>query len=311
MLTRFGIYRLSGVDYPDVTHVVQFGASSDRETYIHRLGRTGRAGKKGKGILLLPDMEVDFLKELGGLDIEVNEEWQSKMNGPPSKQLMNELGPIAQDVKSGRAEKLASVARDSYHAMVGYYLQRSRERRQRGGVYKVVETINGMVRDIGLPELPGISSRRAQKLRITNVEGLNIEYGWDDKADWTMDSWIPKSSGQPDGSARGSRDSRSQSPHRRFGNRYADRGQRSGDRNFDDSRGSLGSSHRYDNGHRGRARQPRRNSWSNDGRDQQWKDDAMGFDRRSGKKSNYGYSKNDSSGSKSSFNRWDSSIDSW
>ena len=160
-----------------MTHVVQFGASSDRETYIHRLGRTGRAGKKGKGILLLPDMEVDFLKELGGLDIEVNEEWQSKMNGPPSKQLMNELGPIAQDVKSGRAEKLASVARDSYHAMVGYYLQRSRERRQRGGVYKVVETINGMVRDIGLPELPGISSRRAQKLRITNVEGLNIEYG--------------------------------------------------------------------------------------------------------------------------------------
>ena len=30
-----------GVDYPDVTHVVQVGAAPSRETYIHRLGRTG------------------------------------------------------------------------------------------------------------------------------------------------------------------------------------------------------------------------------------------------------------------------------
>jgi len=37
-----------GVDYPDVTHVIQIGTARDRETYIHRLGRTGRAGKAGK-----------------------------------------------------------------------------------------------------------------------------------------------------------------------------------------------------------------------------------------------------------------------
>ena len=38
-----------GVDYPGVTHVVQFGMPSSREQYIHRLGRTGRAGASGKG----------------------------------------------------------------------------------------------------------------------------------------------------------------------------------------------------------------------------------------------------------------------
>lgn len=42
-----------GVDYPDVTHVVQVGAAMSRETYIHRLGRTGRAGKSGQGIIIL------------------------------------------------------------------------------------------------------------------------------------------------------------------------------------------------------------------------------------------------------------------
>jgi ATP-dependent RNA helicase MSS116 len=51
-----------GVDYPDVTHVVQVGMATDRETYIHRLGRTGRAGKKGQGLLVLAETEKPFLK---------------------------------------------------------------------------------------------------------------------------------------------------------------------------------------------------------------------------------------------------------
>lgn len=34
-----------GVDYPDVSLVVQLGAPDNREQYVHRTGRTGRAGK--------------------------------------------------------------------------------------------------------------------------------------------------------------------------------------------------------------------------------------------------------------------------
>jgi ATP-dependent RNA helicase MSS116 len=34
-----------GLDYPDVTSVIQVGMPSDRAQYIHRLGRTARAGK--------------------------------------------------------------------------------------------------------------------------------------------------------------------------------------------------------------------------------------------------------------------------
>ena len=33
-----------GMDYPDVTAVVQVGLPSDRAQYVHRLGRTARAG---------------------------------------------------------------------------------------------------------------------------------------------------------------------------------------------------------------------------------------------------------------------------
>lgn len=58
-----------GVDYPDVTLVVQVGAPSTREVYIQRLGRTGRSGKSGSGLLLLCDFEKQFLEQLKGLPI--------------------------------------------------------------------------------------------------------------------------------------------------------------------------------------------------------------------------------------------------
>ncbi|CAM9901402.1 unnamed protein product, partial [Scytosiphon promiscuus] len=46
-----------GMDYPDVSAVIQVGLPSDKAQYIHRLGRTARAGKGGHGILLLCDFE--------------------------------------------------------------------------------------------------------------------------------------------------------------------------------------------------------------------------------------------------------------
>ncbi len=36
-----------GLDIPDVTHVINYDIPQNYETYIHRIGRTGRSGKKG------------------------------------------------------------------------------------------------------------------------------------------------------------------------------------------------------------------------------------------------------------------------
>lgn len=60
-----------GVDYPGVSLVLQVGVPSTREQYIHRLGRTGRAGREGEGIILLAPFEKAFLeKEVADLPIE-------------------------------------------------------------------------------------------------------------------------------------------------------------------------------------------------------------------------------------------------
>ncbi|MGH2930584.1 MAG: DEAD/DEAH box helicase, partial [Solirubrobacteraceae bacterium] len=42
-----------GLDIPDVTHVVNYDLPADAEAYVHRIGRTGRAGKKGEAITLV------------------------------------------------------------------------------------------------------------------------------------------------------------------------------------------------------------------------------------------------------------------
>ncbi|MGL5751834.1 MAG: DbpA RNA binding domain-containing protein, partial [Paraclostridium sp.] len=39
-----------GIDIENITHVINFDVPVLRENYVHRIGRTGRAGKEGKAI---------------------------------------------------------------------------------------------------------------------------------------------------------------------------------------------------------------------------------------------------------------------
>ena len=39
-----------GIDVTDVTHVINLTCPDDENTYLHRVGRTGRAGQKGTAV---------------------------------------------------------------------------------------------------------------------------------------------------------------------------------------------------------------------------------------------------------------------
>lgn len=51
-----------GMDFPDVSLVIQVGLPADADSYTHRVGRTARAGKGGRAIILLTQRESFFLK---------------------------------------------------------------------------------------------------------------------------------------------------------------------------------------------------------------------------------------------------------
>lgn len=50
-----------GVDYPGVTRVIQVGIPPSADIYVHRVGRTGRAGTEGRGDLVLLPWETGFV----------------------------------------------------------------------------------------------------------------------------------------------------------------------------------------------------------------------------------------------------------
>ena len=41
-----------GLDVERISHVINFDIPYDNESYVHRIGRTGRAGRDGKAICL-------------------------------------------------------------------------------------------------------------------------------------------------------------------------------------------------------------------------------------------------------------------
>ncbi|KAG8848741.1 hypothetical protein FRB96_001020 [Tulasnella sp. 330] len=60
-----------GLDIPDVTLIVQVGAPDSTETYIHRLGRTARSGKTGRGLLIVAPFEDYFLEDLAAKNVSL------------------------------------------------------------------------------------------------------------------------------------------------------------------------------------------------------------------------------------------------
>src|SRR5579862_2870836 len=53
-----------GLDLQDISHVINFDPPTDRDTYVHRIGRTGRAGRKGVGITLVAQPERTHIAQL-------------------------------------------------------------------------------------------------------------------------------------------------------------------------------------------------------------------------------------------------------
>ena len=53
-----------GIDVDEITHVINYEIPNEPETYVHRIGRTGRAGASGKSISFCDEEERAYLKDI-------------------------------------------------------------------------------------------------------------------------------------------------------------------------------------------------------------------------------------------------------
>ncbi len=75
-----------GLDLPDVSHVFNFDVPVNSEDYIHRIGRTGRAGKTGRAFMLITSADFKALAQIEkmiGKQIEEMSRFSVEMDPPP------------------------------------------------------------------------------------------------------------------------------------------------------------------------------------------------------------------------------------
>ena len=146
-----------------VTLVVQTGLPSSAEQYIHRLGRTARAGRSGRGVLILAPFESFFLssKDVKALPIS-------------SQTLSAETLPL-QEIADSLTLVDNQAKAQAYCAWLGYYKQFL----SKMGVkpHQFVEMANTYVTvTLGYPGTlpPPIEARTVGKMGLKGVKGLNI-----------------------------------------------------------------------------------------------------------------------------------------
>jgi ATP-dependent RNA helicase DeaD len=63
-----------GLDIKGVSHVINYNVPRDPKDYVHRIGRTARAGKKGTAISLVTDRDMEFFKSIEWyIDMKIDE----------------------------------------------------------------------------------------------------------------------------------------------------------------------------------------------------------------------------------------------
>ncbi|KAK3943880.1 P-loop containing nucleoside triphosphate hydrolase protein [Diplogelasinospora grovesii] len=157
-----------GMDFPNVSHVIQIHSPPDREQYIHRLGRTGRADKEGQGWLLVADVELsNARRSLPGLPIQRNTDLACAS--------VDATAPDTGAAIPSQFEQIKSVAKDMRHDLLqNAYLA------YLGGAMKglsrqpLIDAINDQaIHGWGLPEPPAIPLKTARNLG--NVRGIRVE----------------------------------------------------------------------------------------------------------------------------------------
>ncbi len=76
-----------GIDIDDVSHVINFELPNVAETYVHRIGRTARAGAKGKAISFCDEEERAYLRDIEKLigkkiPLDIEQPYHIAYNGP-------------------------------------------------------------------------------------------------------------------------------------------------------------------------------------------------------------------------------------
>lgn len=148
-----------GIDFPAVTNVFQVGLPMDRESYIHRLGRTARAGADGHGTLVLASHE-SFFPRTALKDLTLNET-------PADLSARDEVSAFTKNMEPDKQGKI-------YQSWLGYY----KNAKMKMSATELVQQANTFaLQGLGATEVPALEKKTIGKMGLKGVPGLKISQG--------------------------------------------------------------------------------------------------------------------------------------
>lgn len=218
-----------GMDFPNVTHVIQIGIPPNKEQYIHRIGRTGRGDKAGEGWLIISQSELrEARNRLRGLPITPDKSLEAgQLDMTQDAQLPKSLATTLSQVADATKMVDRRMKEAAYMGSLGHA----------GGDVARLQALNQWTRyGWGYEKPPPISPRVAQKMGLGKVPGMNIGYRERDDfdsnsfGDFGSESYGGRSSGGGSGSGGDRRQggSRGGGYVDRSGGGFSDRGRSGG-----------------------------------------------------------------------------------
>lgn len=153
-----------GMDFPDVTLVLQVGLPADADSYTHRVGRTARAGKDGRAVLLLTQAESFFLKVNHQFPINPYPASDKILNDTISRsQIFNVLKSV--DPKSKQK---------AYSAYLGF--MKGFLNKMQMNATQLVSMANAFAMEgMQCDEVPGMEKKTIGKMGLKGVSGIRYE----------------------------------------------------------------------------------------------------------------------------------------
>jgi ATP-dependent RNA helicase MSS116 len=188
-----------GMDFPNVTHVIQVGVPRERETYIHRIGRTGRAGKNGEGWLITSPLDApDVHRRLHSLPLVRDTSLETAfVDMSQEAQLPENVATILSSLVDAHRYTHKEHKTKAYMAYLGVF-QQIRNKQE------LVNALNDLTKHgWGMDASPNVGPSLARKLGLSRVQGLNVGPSEDSYGDSAEDTRSSFSRSGSDYSSRG------------------------------------------------------------------------------------------------------------
>ncbi|KAI9848792.1 MAG: hypothetical protein M1838_000373 [Thelocarpon superellum] len=158
-----------GMDFPNVTHVIQVGVPPKQEDYIHRLGRTARGhNETGEGWVLMPSVELREMRQrLRGLPLKADTSLEcAEIDMRAPAQLPAHVAETLTIVVDASKQVNVRTKAEAYRAALSSLGHVPAQQR--------VDALNNLATyGWGMETPPGTSPGLARKLGLSRVRGLN------------------------------------------------------------------------------------------------------------------------------------------